>query len=240
MTKITYLDHSGFAVVTDSAVLVFDYSKDPSDKLKHILRDNPELPVAFFVSHRHHDHFNKAIFDMAQNHRRVFVLSNDIDAEKILTTVPVAWRNAGGEISDLLGNIDVKAYGSTDAGVCYLVTMPDGKTVFHAGDLNYWHWQDESSEKEVRKAYEDYVRILRHIMEEVKSIDIVFFPVDPRQGTDFETGARLFMENINVRYFFPMHFNGDTKSPCLFENYVTDNTTPVCLNQPGESKELDI
>lgn len=33
-TQITYLNHSGFSVETDSKVLVFDYYKDPSGTVK--------------------------------------------------------------------------------------------------------------------------------------------------------------------------------------------------------------
>ena len=32
--QITFLNHSGFAVETDSKVLVFDYYKDPSGTVK--------------------------------------------------------------------------------------------------------------------------------------------------------------------------------------------------------------
>ena len=61
MTKVTYLDHSGFAVQMPDVVLVFDYYRDPSHALQKILEANPQIPVVFFVSHRHEDHFNNSI-----------------------------------------------------------------------------------------------------------------------------------------------------------------------------------
>lgn len=240
MIKVTYLDHSGFAVKTPSSIIVFDYYRDPSHSLTKILRENPDLPVIFLVTHSHPDHYNTAIFDLAQEHKRVFVLSDDIPARHLRDDIPVAWINPGGHQADMIGGVDVKAFGSTDKGVSYLVTTKEGVTIFHAGDLNYWHWQDESTEKEVKQAYDDFVKEMRRIESDITSINIAFFPVDPRLGTDFAQGARLFLENFNVRYFFPMHFEADWKAACSFEDYVTDNTTPVCLPAPGDSKELNL
>ncbi|MDE5744242.1 MAG: MBL fold metallo-hydrolase, partial [Paramuribaculum sp.] len=80
MTKVTYLDHSGFAVQLPDVILVFDYYRDPSHALHKILENNPDTPIVFFVSHRHKDHYNTGIYEMAQNHRRVYVTSNDVPA----------------------------------------------------------------------------------------------------------------------------------------------------------------
>lgn len=38
--------------------------------------------------------------------------------------------------------VTVEALPSTDEGVAFLVTA-EGRTVFHAGDLNWWHWEGE-------------------------------------------------------------------------------------------------
>ncbi|MDE6153798.1 MAG: MBL fold metallo-hydrolase [Muribaculaceae bacterium] len=81
MEKITYLDHSGFAVVTPTAILVFDYYRDPAHSLKKVLHEYPSRPVIFLVSHHHEDHFNRDIFDLAQDHKRTYVLSNDIESK---------------------------------------------------------------------------------------------------------------------------------------------------------------
>lgn len=140
MIKVTYLDHSGFAVVLPTAVAVFDYFRDPTGALVKVIRENPELPVVFFVSHHHPDHFNPAIFNLAQDREVQYVLSNDIFSKVVHDDMPVAWVSPGDEVPGLLGGLDVRAFGSTDAGVSFLVTLPDGRKIFHAGDLNYWHW----------------------------------------------------------------------------------------------------
>ena len=184
MIKVTYLDHSGFAVTTPTAILVFDYYKDPAHAFHRVLDEAPTLPVVFFVSHHHYDHFNRDIFNLAQNHKRAFVLSNDIHSQVTHDNVAIAWMSPGDTVSQLPGAISVKAFGSTDVGDSYLVTLPDGRTVFHAGDLNYWHWQKESSDAQVRRAYNKFTHIMTTLMEDIKSIDLAFFPVDPRMGED--------------------------------------------------------
>ena len=237
-TKVTYLDHSGFLIQRPEVILVMDYYKDPSDAVKKALRENPSTPVVFFVSHHHPDHFNTDIFNLAQSHKRLYVLSDDIFSRLVHDDMPVAWMRPGDTVENVLGGINISAFGSTDVGVSYLVTFADGSNLFHAGDLNYWHWQDESTVAEVKEAYGKFVHEMNRIMEKVKKIHIVFFPVDPRLGTDYANGARLFLENVEVANFFPMHFWGDKKAACDFEDYATDNTDCHCLATPGAHIEL--
>lgn len=236
MTKITYLDHSSFAIVTDDAILVFDYYRDPSHSLHKLLNANPEKPVTFFASHRHPDHYNPGIFEIAQNHRRTYVLSNDIRPQNIPDTLAVAGMSPGDVIEDLPGIKRIKAYGSTDVGVSFHVTLTDGTTVFHAGDLNLWHWKDLGTPAEVVKASASFRHVLNMITEEVESIDIAMFPVDPRQGTDFAEGAKQFLEAIKVKMFLPMHFWDEAQQACDFKSYAPAGTTTKfeCLSHPGQ------
>ena len=242
--NITYLNHSGFLIDSPTAILVFDYYQDPSHSVERIVNENPEKPIIFLVSHHHYDHFNKAIFNIAPGRERVYIMSSDIrsslktDKTAEDSTLPIRWIMAGDTINELPGDVTVKAFGSTDVGVSYMVTLPSGTKIFHAGDFNYWHWQDENSFAQVRRAYNKFVAIMMDVMSDVSNIDIAFFPVDPRLGTDFAAGARLFLENIDVKYFFPMHFWGDYKDACDFPTYIPDNTDSFCLHVPGETVEL--
>ncbi|MDE5810783.1 MAG: MBL fold metallo-hydrolase [Muribaculaceae bacterium] len=235
---ITYIDHSGFAVVTPTAILVFDYFNDPTHSLPNLIKHNPGLPVYFLVSHHHYDHFNPDIFNLAQEAERVYVLSDDIKPQQVPDRIDAAWVRPGVTIDSLPGNIKVQAYGSTDVGVSFVVTLPSGQTIFHAGDLNYWHWNKEATVDEVKRAYGRFVKVLQSIMLDHKSLNVAFFPVDPRLGDDYADGARLFLENILVDTFIPMHFWGDYKSGCDFDNYTTDNTDSFCLHIPGETLSL--
>ena len=140
MLNVTYLDHSGFAITTPAAIMVFDYYKDPDKKLEHLLKISPEKPVLFFVSHHHPDHFNTSIFELAQDRKRTYILSNDIFSKLVPKEgISVAWMSAGDVIDQIPGTKEVKAYGSTDAGVSFAITLEDGSVIFHAGDLNDWH-----------------------------------------------------------------------------------------------------
>lgn len=56
MNRVTYLEHSSFAVTTNDVILVFDYVRDPSHALHCILEQNPDKPVIFFATHNHPDH----------------------------------------------------------------------------------------------------------------------------------------------------------------------------------------
>lgn len=242
-TKVTFLDNSGFMVETDNDIIVFDYYKDPAHAVVKALEHNREKAVLFLVSHNHPDHFNTDIFNLAQNHRRIYVLSNDIPSQEVHDNMPVDWMSAGDVIDGIFDGISIKAYGSTDAGVSYLVTLPDGKTLFHAGDLNYWHWENESSEREIERAHNAFSVIVNRIASEHPAIDVVFFPVDVRLGANCAAGAEQFLTTIAVGDFFPMHFKGSYEQACDFGAYriptpVAQRTRLHCLHKPGQDIEL--
>lgn len=238
MITVTYLDHSGFAVATPQAVMVFDYYKDPDKKLEKVLGEHPDpaIPVLFFVTHHHPDHFNTSIFELAQNRKRTYILSNDIFSKLVPKTgLSVAWMSAGDVIDSIPGVKEVKAYGSTDAGVSYLITLHDGKTIFHAGDLNDWHWAEDSTPREAAEQEAKFVKIVDRLAADHPSIDIVMFPVDARLGKDFARGATLFLQKIKTGTFFPMHFWGEPQKACDFTGYLPagSHTRCVCLDRPG-------
>lgn len=242
MTKVTYIDHSGFMVTMPGVVLVFDYYRDPADALRKELSANPGSDVVFLVSHHHPDHFNNEIFNLAQDHRRLYVLSDDIFSRLVPERgLSVAWLRAGDPAIDLPGGLKVKAFGSTDVGVSYAVTDPHGNVIFHAGDLNDWHWEAESTPDEVRKAHNAFAAIVGHIAAEFPHMHIVMFPIDTRLAPDMGRGARLFTDRIRVDNFFPMHFWLKPDEACRFDDYIsTPGTThSYCLDRPGHSVTVD-
>lgn len=242
MIQVTYLDHSGFAVTDANAVLVFDYYKDPAHALHKILDENQELPVLFFVSHHHSDHYAPEIYSLAQDHKRVYILSNDVDGDRIpqKDKMSIAGMSAGDSLENMPGGVSVKAFGSTDEGVSFAVTLADGKKIFHAGDLNDWHWKDESSKAEAEKAERHFITVLDRIASEEREFDVVMFPVDVRLGSDFARGATMFTDKIKTRNFFPMHFGADFKGACDFEAYINDRDTRCfCLKSPGHTITID-
>ena len=129
-------------------------------------------------------------------------------------------------------HIRVEAFGSTDIGNSYLL-QTGGKTIFHAGDLNAWVWKDESTPQ---------------IAQHTTAIDVAMFPVDPRLGTDFWTGAQIFVHKFKVGLFIPMHFTL-TDQPDKQLDFIAQATNfsaysnaaygrYVALTTPGASVEF--
>lgn len=242
--KVTYLANSGFMVEYPTVTLVFDYMADPAHSVKKALENRPDIPVIFLVTHNHADHFNTDIFNLGQSHRRLYILSNDIPSREIHEDMPIDWMSAGDTIEDLPAGLKVQAFGSTDKGVSYVVTMPDGAKIFHAGDLNFWHWKEENTASQVRKEEQKFATEVNRIAAEVPAVDMAFFPVDVRQGLDCAAGAEQFLQAVRVANFFPMHFKGDYQVACDFKAYqlpddVRQRTTMYCLHRPGEHVVLD-
>lgn len=236
MNRVTYLEHSGFAVELPTVILVFDYIRDPSHALKKMLDKAPDKPVIFFVSHNHPSHYDNSIYEIAQSHPREFVMSNDVPAKDIPDTLDVQGMSATDYIEGIPGLKSVKAYRSTGKGVSFYVETEDGPTIFHAGELN--DWQHEPDKKAQDKESAKFVEIIRYIASEHPQVDTAFFPVDVRQGNDFARGAREFLQTIKVKDFFPMHFDGDYRKACNSESYLSPGTMCHCLHEPGQSIDL--
>lgn len=200
--EVTYLSHSGFAVKTARHFLIFDYYRDSPKG--GVLRDGVIDPrslarerVAVFVSHGHHDHYNPVIFDWKREIPDIaYVLSDDIPARE--PGVHLVSPGKEYELEDLF----VRTLASTDEGVAFLVKVDD-LTLYHAGDLNWWHWNDEPDEDNRRMAarYQAQIDSLRG-----QRIDLAFIPVDPRQEENSLLGLDYLMRTVGAQRVFPMHF----------------------------------
>ena len=206
MIRITYLGHSGFLAETERFCLLFDWSEGELPPL-------PEKPLLVFASHRHQDHFQPRIFTLDDGSRNVtFFLGHDLrltDSRKQRWGVsPETYERcrvmAGNEIISLPG-ITVEALPSTDEGVAFLVTC-DGRTIYHAGDLNWWHWEGEPSpwNENMERDFKQYMEPLRG-----RPIHLAFAPLDPRQEQAADWGFRYLLELADVRRIVPMHQWGD-------------------------------
>ena len=200
----TYIYHSCFLLTGNNSAIIFDYYKDsPDGKIARFLKEW-KGNIYVLSSHFHRDHFNPEVLGW-KNEREdiVYIFSKDILKRKRAAEGDAVYLRKGDEYRD--DNIYVRAFGSTDVGVSFYLEC-EGCRIFHAGDLNNWHWSDESTPEEIRKAEGDYLHELKEIASAVPQLDIAMFPVDPRIGTDFARGARQFLEKIKVEHFFPMHF----------------------------------
>ena len=209
--KIYYIYHSGFAVKTKNHFLIFDYYKEPlvngkTNKQSELL--SPENikdmeNVYVFSSHSHEDHFNSCVFDWENYNSNIkYILSSDIRIGKSKSNY--IFMEEGEE--KLFKGVYVKAYGSTDIGISFLVKV-DGLTIFHAGDLNWWHWKEDSLEEQSVAEVSFKTNIEK--LKEEKYIDIAFFPVDPRLQEFYYIGGEYFAKKINPKLLIPMHFGDE-------------------------------
>lgn len=254
--KIYYIFHSGFAVETENYLLIFDYYMSPgelnnSNCMKFSLQDaiKNKNNVLIFSSHNHEDHFNPEILDWEKINPNIkYVLDSDIpvDFEKsnyyklpiyedltLETEIP-SLQNSENRKGGFKG-VYVKAYGSTDIGISFLVKV-DGITLFHAGDLNWWHWKDDSIE-ERNLAEKNFKSEIEKIKGE--DIDIAFFPVDPRLEEYYNIGGEYFIREINPKIFIPMHFGDDCSTTREFSEKVKElPTKSVIISSSGEELSL--
>ena len=220
--ELVYIYHSGFALLGEGFTVIIDYYRDSVEKpLTGVVHGELlKRPGRLYVlsSHSHADHFNPEILTWRQEHPGVqFIFSKDILENKLAKPDDAHYLDKGETWSD--GMLDVEAFGSTDLGISFLLHL-DGKLIFHAGDLNNWHWKDESTEEEVREAENAYFSELDVISRRTDRMDLVMFPVDPRLGGDYMLGAKQFVDCFQVRTFVPMHFDEAYDKANAFREYA--------------------
>lgn len=238
MMEIISLHHSGFAIITDRSVVIIDYFKDPYCIIPPLLKTGKSVYV--LSSHRHHDHFREEVLTWSDVCADIkYIFSSDI--KRVL-------KLRGNDLSNSIcfikkldiyndANLKVQAFGSTDVGVSFLLEL-DEKVVFHAGDLNNWHWEKESTLQEIKKAEGDFMAVLRDISKCVEAFDVAMFPVDTRMCGDYARGTRQFLQQFKVDYFIPMHTWGQWKEACDFSVYKNDKYGKYVCLKDGESLSL--
>ena len=147
---VTYLNHSGFFVELDTVCLLFDYWRG------HLPEPVPGKALLAFASHAHHDHFNSEIFAYAARWQQsLVVLGNDIrlsaKRKEALDITDEAFLRLGPDRDETALGVRIRTLRSTDSGVAFLVDA-DGKTIYHAGDLNLWLWDGEPEEENAAMA----------------------------------------------------------------------------------------
>lgn len=206
--RVTFLAHSGFAVELEHVCLLFDWWEGelpplPADK-----------PLLIFASHRHEDHFNPAVFSLDDGSRTVrFLLGHDIRlTERNLARWGVSAETAekclslgGNDCTQPLPGIAVETLPSTDEGVAFVVTA-EGRTIYHAGDLHWWHWEgeDKAWNRNMEVNFKRYLAPL-----EGRTLDLAMVPLDPRLEGAADWGLTYFLEHTDPRRVLPMHQWGD-------------------------------
>lgn len=203
--QITYIFHSSFVVETAEHILVFDYYRDAPGAERRVLdmlASQLYKQVLVFASHGHGDHFAPSVFEWRKLQPNIhYVLSSDIRGAREAARSTVMSPSETSEI----GTVRIETLQSTDLGVAYLVTC-DGLTLFHAGDLNWWHWEGEpdADNRAMGESYKQQIDRLKG-----RRIDIAFIPVDPRLENHYSLGLSYFMRVAGANLVLPMHFAED-------------------------------
>ena len=230
---ITHYYHSGFSVAGEDTLLVFDYWRGARGELTEKLQLTPDMlrrfrSVFVFISHEHPDHMDPVVFTWNELGNVSYIVSSDM---------PVGTRGkrmAPGDTLTLSDEVSVTAFDSTDLGVSFLVDF-NGVHFFHAGDLNFWHWREESTMQEIEEADREFRKAVQPIIRE--KIDVAFFPVDPRQGTMFEAGANYFILSVKPRILIPMHYFHRADTATEYARTASCRTTEV-LSLPGYGDQV--
>ena len=189
---ITRIYHSGFLVETEEYFLLFDYFKGQ-------LPDLSGKKIIVFVSHGHGDHYHPDIFKLQQKYEQVsYVLyhkiTNQTASNRLLVKSHEEYEWEG---------ITIRTLQSTDEGCAFLVKA-DGKTFYHAGDLNWWHWEDETQQFNLwQKGM--YKKETDSLQNEI--IDCGFVVLDPRQEHNALLGMLELLKKCQIKHIFPMHFD---------------------------------
>ena len=197
MMRVTFLDHSGFLVELPSVTLLFDWWKGELPALRK------GVPLLVFASHWHDDHFSPAIFSLEAtafllgDMDRHWLAKKGASPEQLERCISMS----GEDRCSPLPGITVETLRSTDEGVAFLVTA-DGRTVFHAGDLNWWHWEGEPDpwNPDMERDFKAYSKPLAG-----RRVDLAMIPLDPRQNEDGFRTANYYFEIADIRRFIPMH-----------------------------------
>lgn len=239
--KITYFYHCGFSVELSRHVLLFDYWQGQL----------PAWPkgkaLTVFVSHKHQDHFQHSIFRLALEYPNItFVLSKDIRmSERYMDrlSIPEVARTRihyakKQDSFSLDPELSAETLPSTDEGVAFLVSC-EGKTIYHAGDLNWWTWPGEETEAEYQDMTNRFHNAIGHVTG--RTIDAAFLTLDGRQGDRYHWGFDAFLQITDTKAAFPMHCFGEYTvfDRLRTESWCDDYRKRIyCMRREGESLEL--
>lgn len=233
VADLQYLQHSGWIVRTAKHVLVFDYveTSPQGNELALDLRVTPgsfdKRRVVVFVSHGHADHFSPVVRGWATKRPDIqYVLGwseASLPGAKVMQPHET-WTSDG---------LVVKATGSTDEGVGFLVSV-DGLTLYHAGDLARWVDQIDSA----------FMAEIQWLKDAGQPLDVAFFaiatggPCEPRPA--IWEGVRAAAVALCPRVVIPMHV-GCSDRLDLYERFRTEiggqlsETQAVAPTRIGES-----
>lgn len=235
---VTYIYHSCFIAEFSGFSVLFDYYRDVKRQdgafwvKDYLLNKADDLYV--LSSHSHSDHFNPEVLTWKNRKQNIqYIFSQDILDNGMASSNDAYYLKKSQFFEDSF--LRIQALGSTDIGGSFLLNTRD-KNIFHAGDLNNWHWNEEVSASESLIYENNYLCELELVAEKIEEINLAMFPVDPRLGTDYMRGAEQLVSRIKVDYFLPMHFGEQyAKANAFAEIAAKHNCQMLQIEKQGQS-----
>ena len=223
--NVTFIAHSAFLVEWDRFYTLFDYVYAP-EYTGTLPALDPDKPLLVFSSHSHADHFDPKVFGLLEQYpltqffvsrdtrlterrRKMFHIPDEAFAHTtVLRPDSILMTEAADE------PLGIRVIKSTDIGNAYLLCC-EGKMIFHAGDLNWWHWASEGTAycNNMAVHYKAAIEKLASAVRDEAAdngiepeIAAAMLPLDIRLGEEFDgMGIDYLVKNVRVRHVFPMH-----------------------------------
>lgn len=219
---VTYIEHSSFVIDVGTHYLLFDYVQGTLPPLE-------KKPLYMFVSHHHSDHYSDRIFHLTHTDEIHYILSDDISKADVPSQLFIHWVEPYQTLQ--VDSMQISTLKSTDEGVAFVI-QTEGKTIYYAGDLNNWFWEEEgdSYTQEMSISYHKELDLLP------KHIDLAFVVADQRLGKHYAKGVIDLLEKVEVDTLFPMHMGDDTHiSTALAQKLDLFPTKSMLINHTGQT-----
>lgn len=235
--QITHVRHSGFIVETINHTLIFDYTEpdrsQPSlplnrhDIYQRWIKDRENVFV--FISHHHQDHFTPSVLDWQIDNPAIHMIAGyDVP---ISPSPNCHLMNPYEKLN--VNEVTIESFGSTDDGVSFYVQV-DNISLFHSGDLNWWHWKTFSATQQEKEEY-DFKKEIKQLCS--KNIDVAFVPVDPRLEEFYYLAGEYFFETCKPSLMIPMHFGDDFRISKQFANKLSHASSSIAILE-GRGQEI--
>lgn len=209
---------------------IFQFANHPAG-VTYLLGKDIKLSDTYLQRHGVNPSVKEHIYRLLPHETQFFALNEGkVEASrenKISRKNKISQENKNSR-ENSMDEIRIDALRSTDCGDAFLITV-DGERIYHAGDLNWWHWEEEGADKKQEelfnqnqeRLYKEEITFLKSLLGENDKIDAAFVVLDPRLGKFYHFGMDVFLQEIPVNKVFPMHMWEDYE---VIERYLlTEN-----------------
>ena len=225
---VWYLVHCGYAIKTQTKLLIFDYvrttrdshERSPEQSLAAGRIDPSEirdLDVYVFVSHSHEDHYDPVILDwqgQIRNLKYIFGWQAADDSSHIHLVGP-----RGSLMLDGMEIYTINCWSGVPE-VAYLIKTDD-LTIFFQGDYK-----------------SDSLTDIEYLRDKCAAVDMAFLGAHTQKWGDASARIIRIMQMLRPRMVFPMHYGGKEETYTLFAEECAQLGLPAVIKCPEKSGDL--